>query len=239
MKIKKALSIILVAVITMMSCVVSSYALNFEADYEIQTGETITVSAPMYDGENYAFVKFVPQKSGTYSLKSESKYTDPVCDLLDNSGEYLYYSDDSYDGENYNFTMIYAFEAGETYWFALADYEEAASWSISLEVATHTTANGSIHAVEYIDYLEPTCTEEGYTEGLYCAECEKYVYGHEELEPCHIDWDFDGVCDECLTDFCSCTCHSDSLIMRIIWTVINLFHRIIGLVHFCECGMIF
>lgn len=50
-----------------------------------------------------------------------------------------------------------------------------------------------------VEGKEPTCTEDGYTEGVYCPECQVYISGHEELlTDGHIYDGFDDAeCNRC------------------------------------------
>ncbi|MGN0654943.1 MAG: leucine-rich repeat domain-containing protein, partial [Oscillospiraceae bacterium] len=45
--------------------------------------------------------------------------------------------------------------------------------------------------------VEATCKEDGYTAGVYCEDCEKWISGHEVIKAHHIDNDGDGICDIC------------------------------------------
>ena len=65
-------------------------------------------------------------------------------------------------------------------------------------LAVHTADDGSEHDLEYVEETESTRIEHGYTEGLYCSECDEYTWGHEEREisDWHWDWDDNGICDD-------------------------------------------
>ncbi len=90
---------------------------------------------------------------------------------------------------------------------------------------------------------------DGYTEGLYCNECEKFISGHEELpldEEYHVDEDVNDTCDLCGKEGiwddedeefeCEHLCHSENTLIKIIWNIINFFNRILKLSPECECG---
>ena len=47
------------------------------------------------------------------------------------------------------------------------------------------------------DATEATCTENGYTAGTYCNDCEQWISGHEIIKASHTDENADGVCDVC------------------------------------------
>lgn len=54
-------------------------------------------------------------------------------------------------------------------------------------------------ALETVAQKDSTCTEDGYTEGVYCPCCARWVSGHEVIPAAHVDKDGDGVCDVCKT----------------------------------------
>lgn len=42
-----------------------------------------------------------------------------------------------------------------------------------------------------------TCNKPGYTEGVYCKHCNKWIKGHQKIEVLHSDINVDRICDEC------------------------------------------
>ena len=73
-------------------------------------------------------------------------------------------------------------------------------FSVGLSRITHVGDDGDEHELELVESTYSNCTEHGYTEGVYCVECEEYISGHEELplaEDSHVDEDLDDVCDLC------------------------------------------
>ncbi len=144
--------------------------------------------------------RFVPEESGVFFLES---FTDPdeagdsVCMLYDENGKWLHVNDDH--DESFDFKLIFNFEAGETYYFEVRSYYEDAVFTLKLNRATHTADDGSEHNVEFVAETESNCIEHGYTEGLYCPDCDEYVWGHEEkeLSLIHNDFDWDDICDDC------------------------------------------
>lgn len=51
---------------------------------------------------------------------------------------------------------------------------------------------------EKTEQIDPSCTLPGYTEGLFCNDCEKYISGHKTIAAIgHIDTDNDNICDKC------------------------------------------
>lgn len=144
--------------------------------------------------------RFVPEESGVYYIES---FTEPdvsgdaLCDLYDANGEWLKSNDDN--EESLDFRLIYNFEAGETYYFEVKNYDADVVFNIKLSRATHTADDGSEHSLEFVAETESDCIEHGYTEGLYCPDCDEYIWGHEEkeLSEIHIDDDWDDICDVC------------------------------------------
>ncbi len=223
----------------------------YEYDYEIELGETITVSTPnYYDGE-FAYIKFVPEESGNYIFKSVSdpEKSDPACNLYNSNFEQIESSDDV---NGYDFFLVYYLEEGETYYFEVFNYLEDVVCSLTLSRAVHTADDGTEHELEFVAETYSTCTEHGYSAGLYCPECDEYVSGHEEKEllDWHPDEDGDDICDDCGEkidyDFdddeepeisCEHMCHSNSFFTRIIWAIVNFFSRLFGINPICECGI--
>lgn len=55
---------------------------------------------------------------------------------------------------------------------------------------------------EIIQEKEPSCTANGYSEGVYCNDCHKYIKGHNRINPTgHFDENNDHVCDVCREEF--------------------------------------
>ncbi len=166
---------------------------------DIADGDELEHDDAAFNNES-GWYRFVPEESGAFCLES---FTDPddvgdaVCELYGANGEWLHVNDDQ--DESYDFRLIYNFEAGETYYFEVSSYYEDAVFTIKLNRATHTADDGSEHYVEYVAETESNCIEHGYTEGLYCPDCDEYVWGHEEkeLSLIHNDFDWDDICDDC------------------------------------------
>ncbi len=187
--------------------------------------------------------RFTPEVSGFYTFKSVSEEIDPDCALYDAGGEWIA---NSYDVNGLDFDLIYYYEAGETYYFnAYNYYMESGSFKVALNRIIHTTDDGSEHDLELVEGMWSNCTEHGYTDGLYCNECEEFVYGHEELpldESYHIDENWDETCDLCGKENiwdeeeCEHICHSDNFFFSLIWRIANFFHSIFGILPECVCG---
>lgn len=206
----------------------------------IKNGEAIEFE---FEAANeYCWFAFVPETSGTYSFKSVSETCDPDCFLYDKYGTMLH---DSYDVNGMDFDLIYYFEAGEIYYFYVNNCRDEGLVKVAMTLMVHTADDGSVHDIEFVEGTYSNCTKHGYTEGFYCAICEIYVSGHEELpldEEYHIDNDYNEICDLCGKENiwdeyeCEHICHSEDIFMNILWKIANFFHRLFGIMPFCECG---
>ncbi len=203
---------------------------------DISDSDEIVIANP---GRNKDYwCRFIPDVSGYYSFKSVSEGIDPDCVLYDANGEWIV---DSLDIKNMNFDLIYYFEAGKTYYFDVYKCSGEGAFSISLNRIIHTTEGAGEHTdFEIVEKEYSNCTEHGYTNGLYCNECEEFVYGHEELplEPdYHVNENDDDICDLCNESMiCQHICHSDNWFFHFIWTVANFIHSLLGISPVCECG---
>ena len=186
--------------------------------------------------------RFIPEASGTYSFGSVSENADPDCNLYSADNEWL---KQSYDVNGADFDLVYNFEAGETYYFNAYNCFDEGTFKVALNRVTHTADDGSVHYnFEITEETYSNCTEHGYTEGIYCIECEEYISGHEEREldkEYHIDDDWNGICDLCRAEIiydedCEHICHSDNWFFAMIWRIANFFHSIFGILPECECG---
>ena len=203
----------------------NEYELSNEAAYEI------------------FWFRFIPETSGFYSFKSMSEDgADPDCALYDAEDEWI---TDSLDVNGTEFDLVYYFEAGETYYFDVHNCFSEGKFKVALNSITHYSDDGIEHELEFIDGIPSNCTEHGYTNGLYCSECEEFVYGHEELpldEGYHIDGNIDEICDLCgkeniwAEEECEHICHSDHWFWSMLWRIGNFFHKIFNILPECECG---
>lgn len=210
---------------------------------DIKDGDEITYDAEEYNNES-GWYRFIPEVSGAYCLEDitgPGGASDSACIVYDADGEWLSENHDAdFDAGNYDFKLIYGFEAGKTYYFELCDAYEGASFDAKLSRVTHTADDGSVHYVDYAEYVESTCIEHGYSEGLYCPDCEKYISGHEELElsDYHNDENYDNVCDDCgiQTVYCDHLCHSDHWFVSFFWRIVQFFLSLFNIAPFCGCG---
>lgn len=159
---------------------------------DIKCGDTVTVD---YALQPVVF-RFIPEESGAYIFSSSSEESDPYCDICDASKIPFGGSDDFAD--TLDFLLYAELEAGETYYYMIADYDENVTFDVTLTKSVHTAKDGTEHRVEYHEYAMGTCQEMEYSEGLYCPECEEYIAGHIETGyGIHEDFDWDNICDYC------------------------------------------
>lgn len=111
-----------------------SKTLNFVLHYQRQEGdpteEDLSNAVDISVGQSadvevteeapVAWYRFEPDESGEYELASESDSCDTYAVLYNSSGMRLNYDDDG--GINGNFSLIYDFEKGKTYYFAVRLY---------------------------------------------------------------------------------------------------------------------
>lgn len=210
---------------------------------DIKAGDEFIHDSAVFDNE-IGWYKFVPEESGAYCFESFRNPTGPndsICYVYDADGEHLISHDDvDYDNGNLNFNLIYGFEAGVTYYIGVYDIYKDASFEVNVSRATHTADDGSVHKLDFYYSQDSTCIEHGYTDGIYCLECDEYLDGHEEfaLLDYHTDEDEDGICDYCESELeCSHMCHSDNWFLQIIWKISNFFNRLFGSNPYCRCEM--
>lgn len=213
---------------------------KFFSGSDIKAGERITVSSSQDDYSDMV-LRFIPEEDGTYIISSVSsdEETDPYAELLDKELNWLWSSDDV---NGYDFSLAYEFVAGQEYIICVGNYgEESGSFDVTVEKAVHQTESGESHPLTVYPENMATCSETGYTEGLYCEICEKFISGHEEI-PMEEHWDYnaDGICELCGGDVplpdCSHICHNRSPFISFLWKIINMFNKLFMKNAFCECG---
>ena len=163
---------------------------------EINLGDTVIRQT---EGFSSVVVKFTPDEDVAAILYSdvcsdELRY-DVRAAIFDAAGNELAEKDDF--NESLDFVIWYEFEAGETYFFEIVSYYEDLLVEFSLVKAVHTVGDEE-HPVVYTEYTYGTCQEMCYTDGIYCADCDEYLAGHNEdgLGFCQDD-DWDYYCDLC------------------------------------------
>lgn len=207
---------------------------------DISDGDKIEFDSPGLG--NYSYFRFVPEKSGIYIFKSvsDSDESDPACELYNAFFESV---DSSDDVNGFDFLLICELEEGEPYYFSVWNNYDDAVCELELERVVHAADDGSEHSLEYVEETYSNCTEHGYSAGIYCSDCEEFIWGHEEQpleEDYHVDDNFDEICDLCgkenIYDMCGCICHNGNPFLMFIWRIANFLHSIFGIFPICECG---
>lgn len=165
----------------------------------LETGVSYTLDMAANNNESY-WCSFTPEETGAYTIKTtDAEYS--MCYLHNADGEYLGCYDDYSNVEKVHYKdciMIYGLEAGQTYYYELSCAQENSVFEVEINKATHTTLLNKVHYVEYVFETYSTCNEHGYSDGIYCPDCDKYLWGHEEYElEDHYDYEDDGICDDC------------------------------------------
>lgn len=122
------------------------------------------------------YLKFTPSVSGKYTFTSNSG-DDTYGYLYDAAKNQLASNDDG--GSGYNFSVTYDLVAGQTYYWGARFYSSSKSGSFDViltleEVCRHED-------IEMNSGTTPSCTSGGYTEGLYCNDCDAWIEGHEYI----------------------------------------------------------
>lgn len=210
---------------------------------DIFVNDEIEFNIADYNGD-YAYFRFTPEEDGLYIFESVSvsDSSDPICNIYDSA---LNQFDNSDDVNGYDFLLVTELYQGETYYFEVYNNDDTAVCTLKLNPAVHTTEDGTEHDLEYVEETSSTCTEHGYTLGLYCPVCDEYIYGHQEKELWeHYDDNEDGFCDDCGSEIensdnntdCGHICHSENWFLSFVWNIANFFCRIFGIAPVCECG---
>ncbi len=99
----------------------------FAEPIEIFVGDSLDFE--FYDGQ-YAYLKFIPEETGAYSIESSGN-SDTFVYLADSNFEEIKCDDDG--GEDGNFCLKYILEAGETYYFRVSGFSDySASFTVPL-----------------------------------------------------------------------------------------------------------
>jgi len=162
-------------------------------EYSIRAGETKTIEIV---ANNVTYIAFTPEATGVYNFYSSSS-SDTYGYLFDENKNQLTYNDDSI---GYDFSISYTLERGVQYYWGARYYdpESSSSFNVTLEciefLCDHINTTSDIGKVA-------TCTEDGYTEGVYCNDCDMWIEGHEIIRAeAHNDENDDQVCDVCGSD---------------------------------------
>jgi hypothetical protein len=165
---------------------------------EIKLGETQTLT---FNGTDPIYLSYTPTEDVTaifYSSVGTGDAARDVCaSVYDANRNEIAYSDDF--AGNLDFLIWNEYTAGETYFFEIGTFYEDADVVFTFDYAVHTTEDGETHDITYVEeYYSESCVEMGYAEGLYCADCDEYLAGHEETDYGFCwDEDWDDYCDNC------------------------------------------
>ena len=163
---------------------------------EIKLGDEIDYT---FDCFNPLWYRFTPDEDVTAVLYSDvfndENHYDVSAEIYNADGDRLVYNDDRFD--SYDFVLFYTFEAGETYFFQINSYYEDLDIDLFFVLAQHTAADGEVHDVVIVPENDNAiCGESIYSESVYCAECDCYFVGHNEIGYVdHIDDNGDYYCD--------------------------------------------
>ena len=74
--------------------------------------------------------------------------------------------------------------------------------AIEIEEDNDSLFNAMIHYCDHANTMtydeEPaSCTEDGYTAGVFCNDCQQWISGHKIIKKHHTDTDGDNICDIC------------------------------------------
>ncbi|MGN0469147.1 MAG: leucine-rich repeat protein, partial [Acutalibacteraceae bacterium] len=156
----------------------------------IYAGETINVEI---EGGNITYIKFVPTVTGTFTFTSLSD-DDTYGYLYDAEKNEIMHNDDNDD--DYNFSITYDLESGKTYYFGARYYSADRSGSFDVKLTCDRVICVHENTTEHAQQ-DATCTEDGYTAGVYCEDCGTWLSGHEVIIKHHTDEDGDNICDIC------------------------------------------
>ena len=126
------------------------------------------------------FAKWTASGNSTYefvNLGNDSKGVNPLLRKNAGIGFACYAKNTNVGGPN----VLYKRVAGTIYYFT-------------------STSTACSHSNAYdVEELAPTCSEDGYTAGVYCPDCEEFVSGHEVIESKGHTYlsDCDTNCDAC------------------------------------------
>ena len=155
---------------------------------EVDVVKNIKVS-----GANFTYVVFMPKASGVYTFKSKANVDTYGC-VCDANKNVLANDDDSGDGNNFSITIELI--GGNVYYLGARYYSSGNNGSFNV-VITCDRVYCKHENTETKPAIAKTCTTDGYTEGVFCNDCETWVSGHEVIDAGHEDENSDSVCDVC------------------------------------------
>ena len=195
---------------------------------EIELGATLNADL---DGVTPVWFSFTPDEDVSavfFSNVSDGGY-DACAAVYDSYGEVLESGDDFIDTD---FVIFCDFAAGETYYLKADTFSGEHGIEISLVAAKHTTDAGEEHDVYLVSDSYGTCQDTIYTDGIFCDECDAYIFGHEEngTGSCY-DENGDRFCEYCgkfiMPDILEIIFFlSDYIDLEILMKVVDLFTRV-------------
>ncbi|MGN0486666.1 MAG: leucine-rich repeat domain-containing protein, partial [Acutalibacteraceae bacterium] len=156
----------------------------------IKAGETLNVPV---EANEITLIKFTPTATGTYTFTSLSN-EDTYGYLYDENKDEITYNDDGGDGAN--FSITYDLKAGKTYYFGASYYSSVKSGSYDVKLTCDKIICEHENTNEHAE-TPATCTENGYTAGVFCNDCQLWISGHDIIRKHHTDTDGDEICDIC------------------------------------------
>lgn len=160
--------------------------------YDVKINDPITVNV---SPSEVIWVKITPDVTRIYRIYSTSQYQTEIYSLLyddliglefcDPVGSLIYYTDEE---------LPLNLQKGKSYYFAIGFYYP----DVSEEVEIGFECDCEHLNTTYYDEVEPTCTEDGYTDGEYCEDCQTWLYEREVIPATgHVDENEDNICDYC------------------------------------------
>ena len=153
----------------------------------IHAGETLPVDVV---GGELTYLRFVPDETATFVFTSLSD-DDTYGYLYDDEMNLLISNDDG--DEDNNFKIVRELTAGETYFYGVKFFDKDQSGSFDVRLFKDCSHLNTTEVPEQ----PATCTEVGYTAGVYCSDCETWIEGHNLIYAHHTDEDKNFLCDVC------------------------------------------
>ena len=155
---------------------------------KITNGETVHIEVA--EGET-VLLRFVPQEDGIYDFVSNSD-RDTYGYLFDSEKNIIDEDDESAQVGS-NFKVTHSLTAGTVYYWGAKYFDSSSSGSFDVSLSMRCKHKNAEERAE----VKATCTERGYTAGVFCPDCGEWVSGHAIIEPRHVDKNNDNICDVC------------------------------------------
>lgn len=163
--------------------------------YDVKINDPITVNV---SPSEVIWVRITPDVTRSYRFYSTSQHQTEMyslneefldlefCDMQGNLVDFQ----DFLDFLDMGLTL----QAGKSYYFAIGFYDPEVSeeFEIGFEIdCDHENTT-------YYEAVDPTCTEDGWTDGEYCEDCQTWLYEREVIPATgHVDENEDNICDYC------------------------------------------